>query len=152
MEQVQDMFRGSSVRQITLTEGNDLYHNISDLIPWEIARIQLARAPAARRLPTNFPFTHRAGVFLHNDSSITVESEDIQNITFPRQKFAKPVKLGIIVYGQAPGDEQPQQSPQTEIPQAEVRGAEISFPECSVPRHQKGSGPTAREFRASNIK
>ena len=137
MEQVQDMFRESSVRQITLTEGNDLYHNISDLIPWEIARIQLARAPAARRPPTNFPFTHRAGVFLHNDSSITVESEDIQNITFPRQKFAKPVKLGIIVYGQARDDEQPQQSPQTEIPQAEARGAEISFPECSVPRDIK---------------
>eukprot|EP00435_Cladocopium_sp_Y103_P068491 s386_g31.t1 len=122
MDQAEELFRTSTVKQITLTDGNDLHHNISELIPWEIAKIQLARAPAARRLPTNFPFSHRAGIFLHNDDSITVESEDIQNIAFPRQKFAKPVKLGIIVYGRAPDDDQPQEGPQTEVPQAEVRG------------------------------
>lgn len=58
LEQVQDTFRTSSVKQITLTEGTDLYQTVINLIPWEMTKVQIARAPAARRLPTNFPYTH----------------------------------------------------------------------------------------------
>ena len=137
IEQAQELFRTSSVKQITLSEANDLYHHIASLVPWADLKIQLARAPAARRLPYNFPYTHRAGVFLHNDDSLAVESEDIGNIAFPRQKFAKPGQLAVIIYGKAPQDEQPREDPTTEVPQAEVRGAEITFPDCGVPRDIK---------------
>ena len=90
MEQVQDTLRTSSVKQITLTEGTDLYQTVTNLIPWEMTKVQIARVPAARRLPTNFPYTHRAGIFLHSDDTITVESEDIHNIAFPRQRIPSP--------------------------------------------------------------
>lgn len=131
MGQVQDLFRTSSVKQITLTEGNDLFQTLTGLIPWEISKIQVARAPAARRLPVNFPYTHRAAVIWH------LESEDIQNVAFPRQRFAKPVKYAILAYGNAPTDEEDSRQPETEVPQSETRGAEISFPDCRVPRDIK---------------
>ena len=138
LDQVQELFRTSSVKQLTLTEDNDIYQNITKIIPWEMTRIQVARVPAARRLPHyDKRYTHRAGIFLHNDDTITVESEDIQQIAFPRQRFAKPVKVAILAYGVAPEDEQPQEGPDTEVPQAEVRGAEITFPGCQVSRDIK---------------
>ena len=137
LEQAKELFKTSTVRQITLSEGHEMHQRVAELVPWTDLKVQLARAPAARRLPYNFPYTHRAGVFLHNDDSLAIESEDVGNIAFPRQKFAKPVQLAIIIYGRAPPDERPREDPQAEVPQAEVRGAEIAFPDCSVPRDIK---------------
>ena len=98
-----------------MSEVTDLYRSVANLVPWHISKIQVARLPAARRLPTNFPYTHRAGIFLHNDDSMTVETEDIRNIVFPRQKFSKAVKYGILVYGYAPDDEVQQEQTTEEV-------------------------------------
>ena len=53
----------------------------------EISKIQVARAPAARRLSTGFPYTHRATITLYVDDTLVVEAEDLANIhgrNFPR--------------------------------------------------------------------
>ena len=71
------------------------------------------------------------------DDTLVVETEDLANIVFPRQKFSKAVKYGIMVYGNAPEDDAPAQEPDVEVPQEMVRGAEISFPQCSVPKDIK---------------
>ena len=66
-----------------------------------------------------------------------VETEDLANIVFPRQKFSKAVKYGIMVYGNAPEDDAPAQEPDVEVPQEMVRGAQITFPQRSVPKDIK---------------
>ena len=137
MDQVESLFRTSATRQVTLSEGHELYDSIHRLVPWEIAKIQVARAPAARRLPTGFPYTHRATITLYVDDTLVVETEDLANIVFPRQKFSKAVKYGIMVYGNAPEDEAPAQEEEVEVPQEMVRGAEITFPQCGVSKDIK---------------
>ena len=101
--------------------------------------------PSTSGSKTTFPYTHRAAVILHTDDSIAVESEDIQNIAFPRQRFAKPVKYAIPAYGNAPQDEEESRQPETEVPQSETRGAEISFPVRSTQRNQKSSRKATRQ-------
>ncbi|CAE7210372.1 GIP [Symbiodinium sp. CCMP2592] len=62
MDQVEQVFRTSASPQITLTPGHEIWKRISEMIPWRIERVQLAKAPKARRFPRDIPFTHRATV------------------------------------------------------------------------------------------
>ncbi|CAE7445643.1 RE2 [Symbiodinium sp. CCMP2592] len=143
MDQVEQVFRTSASPQITLTPGHEIWKRISEMIPWRIERVQLAKAPKARRFPRDIPFTHRATVLLYNDDEVACESDDVANIAFPHQRFPKPVRYAICVYGDAPEDPtdvpappQPTGTPPVDpdVPPAEVHGADITFPNCKAPR------------------
>ena len=53
------VFEMTSVRSLNLPDNDPLHKDISNLVPWELVRIQLACAPAQRRLPQDILFTHR---------------------------------------------------------------------------------------------
>ncbi|CAE7356139.1 RE2 [Symbiodinium sp. CCMP2592] len=146
MDQVEQVFRTSASPQITLTPGHEIWKRISEMIPWRIERVQLAKAPKARRFPRDIPFTHRATVLLYNDDEVACESDDVANIAFPHQRFPKPVRYAICVYGDAPEDPtdvpappQPTGTPPVDpdVPPEEVHGADITFPNCKAPREIK---------------
>ena len=61
----------SSDRARVLDEQAGLHDNIKALVPWQVARIQIARSPAARRMPVNIPgrVTHRACVLWYADDT-----------------------------------------------------------------------------------
>ena len=144
MKMVDDVFRGSSQQQITLSPGHDIRKQVELLIPWRVERIQIAKTPRARRMPTDIPYTHRANILLYNDDDLAFESEDVGNVAFPRQRFSKGVRYAICVYGYAPQDPDEEQPvydgppdghslDDPEIPPEEVRGSGITMPNCKAP-------------------
>ena len=148
MKMVDDVFRGSSQQQITLSPGHDIRKQVELLIPWRVERIQIAKTPRARRMPTDIPYTHRANILLYNDDDLAFESEDVGNVAFPRQRFSKGVRYAICVYGYAPQDPDEEQPvydgppdghslDDPEIPPEEVRGSGITMPNCKAPRDVK---------------
>ena len=92
--------RGTST--ISVPDGHELYQQVQRLCPWDIARVQVAHLPKARRLPTDIAYTHRAAVFKCNDDTIEVESEPIDSPSGPRLRFSKPIKVAIFIFGVAP--------------------------------------------------
>eukprot|EP00971_Amphidinium_carterae_P245681 4879021-Amphidinium_carterae.1 len=75
--------------------------------------------PKQRRFPTDVPWLHRGCALLHVDDTVTLEAEAVQDHLFPRQRFSKPVKIGVFFFGTAP--EQRQFQPTTEANQPEQK-------------------------------
>ena len=73
---------------------------IQDLLRLNATRIQVVSTPTTRRLPIHFfDYVVRATFILYNDDSRAVEVEKLDEMQFPRQRFTKPVRIGIFVYG-----------------------------------------------------
>eukprot|EP00969_Alexandrium_andersonii_P354147 15441491-Alexandrium_andersonii.AAC.1 len=81
-----------------------LYRSVAEMVPWEIARIQLYKNPKTRRVPVNIevPFHHRGAALWHHDESVSIESEPIAAMSAVAGRFDRPVKLAIFIYGTAP--------------------------------------------------
>ena len=88
-----------------------LYKEISDLVPWELERVQASWTPAARRFPTDIAYTHRGAVLLLNNDKIMVEHEDLSQVAYPKQRYAEPVRVGLHFFGTAPDDELADEQP-----------------------------------------
>jgi hypothetical protein len=104
LTEVQNVFAGSAVKALTLQPGQELYNKVEQMIPWQLTRVQIVMTPITRRLPKDVAFTHRGAALLHNDETITLEWEDLGNVTFPKQRFLKPVTTAIFFYGLADED------------------------------------------------
>eukprot|EP00974_Lingulodinium_polyedra_P005635 532035-Lingulodinium_polyedra.AAC.1 len=50
----------------------------------------------------DFPYTHRGCAYLDIHNQLHIEAEPLEQITFPRQRFATAVIIGIFVYGNSP--------------------------------------------------
>ena len=68
----------------------------------DLERIQVVWAPTTRRLATgyDFPYTHRGALIQYADSSRFLKRKSLEEIRFPKQRFAK-VQAAIFVYGAA---------------------------------------------------
>ncbi|CAE8672696.1 unnamed protein product, partial [Polarella glacialis] len=132
MQEVERRFTMVSHRGIELGDTDPLTLQIRALIPWEVTKLQIARAPAARRMPI-MPYTHRGAVLLYSDGTLETESEDLAAIGFPRQKFNKPVSFALLFYGSAPTDDELLPEPETvdrgTVSYKHTTGADISFPD-----------------------
>eukprot|EP00975_Prorocentrum_lima_P022673 4770423-Prorocentrum_lima.AAC.1 len=68
--------------------------------------IQVAKVPKSKRYPTDFyhahTHTHRASVLKMNDGEVVIEGERLANVLLPRERFKKPVALGVFIFGFAP--------------------------------------------------
>ena len=77
---------------------------VKALVPWHLAYVQIYRTPKVRRLPAKrmmeMPdITHRAAVLLHHDDTISIESQDLSEVTNPASKFDRTVRVAIFLYG-----------------------------------------------------
>ena len=121
------VFEMTSVRSLNLPDNDPLHKDISNLVPWELVRIQLARAPAQRRLPRDILFTHCGAAIEYQDGQIAIESESLDGMHFPKQKFSKGVSYAIFWFGYGEPLEAPAQQPSTSQP-AEVQPGETPPP------------------------
>ena len=70
LRQVHRIFGSTTVRSFTLADTDPLHHNISNLVPWELIRVQVTRTPVQRRLPRDIRFTHRGAVLEYQDGQL----------------------------------------------------------------------------------
>ena len=136
LRETQRVFTTTSTKSLNLSDTDPLYSTISALVPWELVRIQITRAPIVRRLPRDITYTHRGAALEYQDGSIDVESEPLDGMHFPRQKFKKAVSFGIFWFGNGDGPqpEEPQQQPVEEGEQQTLAKttviSTVTFPGC----------------------
>ena len=110
------IFQTTTSRSVTLADTDPLYQSVATLVPWELVRVLLYRAPPQRRLPREFFFTHRGAALQYQDGHIEVEHEALDGMHFPKQRFRQGVSHAIFWYGYA----DPPQAKATTQPSAET--------------------------------
>ncbi|CAE7322415.1 GIP, partial [Symbiodinium sp. CCMP2456] len=79
----------------------------ADSHEYPVARIQATYMPMQRRIPMDIPLTARGAALLYNDGTHSIEVEALENVRFPKQRFDKPVRIGIFVYGDLVQESEP---------------------------------------------
>lgn len=105
LNDVRNMFSGGTVKSLNIQPGQEICERVKELVPWELTRVQVGSLPITRRMPQDVPYTHRGSALLHNDECITLESEDLALLRFPRMRFQKAVAAAVFFYGVAEDDE-----------------------------------------------
>ena len=92
----------------TLNEGTAMYQAVAQLVPWRFARIQIVPQPRARRIPIDFPWTHRGALIIPEEGQPYVETEALlgrsESITYPCLRFRQRIKVAVMFWGDAPED------------------------------------------------
>ena len=135
LQDTKNIFSTTTTKALNLSDTDRLYSKISQLVPWEIVRIQITRTPVVRRIPKDIDFTHRGAAIEYHDGLIEIESEPLDGLHFPRQRFKRAVAFAVLWYGY--GDpleakEQPAaQQPDEDKPKpAPVTFSTVTFPGC----------------------
>ncbi|CAJ1336414.1 unnamed protein product, partial [Effrenium voratum] len=134
----------------TVKKDTAFYEQISNLVPWQLHMVQIARNPKVRRLPPNLlasePVQHRAAALLYNTGEIGLESEEVTGVMdTPGARFETPVAYAIFIYGAAPStsynpeeDKKPEATLAKQLPSPEEKlqphqpgYKDITFPEVS---------------------
>ena len=143
LEKVAQLFGTTSTKSINLRKDQQLYQEIAALVPWEITRIQVAMTPTLRRMPRDIAFTHRCSAILYVDNTIEIDDEDIANIEFPKQRFARPVRTGVFIFGMAEEDDADKQMSADVSPDVHIPGlrTDVRFPGLppNIPREVQAS-------------
>eukprot|EP00435_Cladocopium_sp_Y103_P069341 s209_g33.t1 len=141
-------FENTSKRPYYIMPDSPQGKHIQDLLRLDATRIQVVSTPSTRRLPNQFfDYVIRATFVLYNDDSRAVEVENLDEMQFPRQRFAKPVRIGIFVYGHPrPEDGPDQQQDQPMQTPAIMPGlpTDIDFPGISTSITQEVKSAIAR--------
>ena len=123
-------FGTPGTRPFYIDPSSEMGRKIADLFRIKLERVQAVQTPSQRRLPQDVPFTARGAFLVHNDGTKTIELEDLSLVHQPKQRFAKPVRYGLLVYGHLIPETEPDQNVQ---PSAPISGlpTDISFPGLS---------------------
>ena len=106
LQQAAEILARKVQKDIFLDPSTELYKQISTLVPWQIANIQISHLPKAKRIRPGLEKCHRCSVLLQNDEAVLIETEHLPDAQAPRERFITPVRYGIFVLGYAPGDPQ----------------------------------------------
>lgn len=115
-----EVLRGRTTPNVARGPGDELHKRFRTLTPCEIAIMQVARQPKARRLPlgTGVPFTHLASILLFNDGETRIESDPTDALSRMQARFEKPAAHPIFIFGTAPRTEYRPGDSQAEGPAA----------------------------------
>ena len=116
LDELEHRFENTHKRPYNMFPSDPLYGEIEKLIPWKLERVQVTWTPQARRWPTDIPFTHRGAVLKTTAGKILLEHEDLAAITYPKQRYAEPIRLGLHFFGVAPEDEDEKEAEQPPPP------------------------------------
>ena len=156
LDEIERRFMNTFKRPFYINEGDALMAEIQNLVPWEITQVQATWTPAARRLPLNFPYTHRGCVFRTTSGNVGIEHEDLGAIAYPKQRFLEPIRVALFIYGIAPDDaaeEAPDEHTEadglhdTEPPQAPTVTRRV--PGLSTDIRFEGGPPMTRQMQTS---
>jgi hypothetical protein len=145
LDEAERRFQNTYKKPFTLAEKDDMYKQIEQLVPWNLARIQVAWTPQARRWPDDIPFTHRGCAYRSNQGEFSIEHEDMTSVNFPKQRFAHPVRIAIFFYGNAPEDGD---HDMTDLRQGEEQSTE-RVPGINTDIYFEGGPAMTREMRTS---
>ena len=102
---------------MTQDKGSSIYKAVSDIVPWELERVQVVPAPKARRMPTDVLWMHRGAFIVPVDGEPFVETEALQDLAFPRVRYRCTVRWVVMFWGVAPEDrDRDAEAPAQEIP------------------------------------
>ncbi|CAJ1448531.1 unnamed protein product [Effrenium voratum] len=99
LEKVVRVFNATPMKSLTLPDDDPLYQQICLLVPWKIIRIQITRCPVQRRLPRDINYSHRGALIQYQDGTVQVETEALDGLRYPKQKFSKAAAYGIFWFG-----------------------------------------------------
>ena len=126
-EMLSRSFGNPGTRPYDIDPSSEAGRRISELFRMKLEKADTLAAQVATRRSV-----HCQGSLphLYNDGSKAVETEDLSLVRHPKQRFTKPVRCGILVYGHLIADEL-QDRPLE--PQAPVPGlpTDVSFPDLS---------------------
>ena len=99
-EYITNSFERSAKRPYYVDSRSDMGKEISNLLRMDLDKIQVVYAPTTRRIPANTTgWATRAAYLSYADGTRAIESEDVGDIVFPRQRFSKPVTFAIFAFG-----------------------------------------------------
>ncbi|CAE7223119.1 LZTR1 [Symbiodinium necroappetens] len=123
-------FGAPGTRPFYIDPGSELGRNVADLFRIKLEKAQAVQTPSQRRLPQDVPFTARGAFLVHNDGTKTIELEDLSLVHQPKQRFAKPVRYGLLVYGHLIPEEESQKTAEPGVPISGLP-TDVSFPGLS---------------------
>ena len=151
MKQITESFDRSSKQPFLIDPTSQLGGRISDLARMDLVRIQAASTPTTRRMPTNvlLDITHRAAVLDFNDGTRSYELDGLADLQFPKQRFTKPVKVALFLFGTmrsvvVPADQDEERRP----PHLPLLGlsTDISFRKLAARLHLNLGHPSKQEM------
>ena len=125
LDDIEARFMNTHKKPFYLNGGDPIFQAVRELVPWEISRIQAAWTPQARRLPQEFPYTHRGAAMRLANGDFDLEAEDLASVSFPKRRFVKAVRVAVFFYGVPRKQEAPDAD---EEPGAEQEGAHVERP------------------------
>ncbi|CAE6914982.1 pnp [Symbiodinium natans] len=102
LNEIEQRFSNTHKKPFNLNPGDPLREVLSQLVPWQLERVQAAWTPQSRRWPQDIPFTHRGAALMLTTGEVAIESEDLSQVTYPKQRFAKPIRVAVFFYGVYP--------------------------------------------------
>ncbi|CAE7233125.1 GIP, partial [Symbiodinium necroappetens] len=103
LQQAEELLGRKVQASLLVHPDTDLYRKVQALVPWQLALVQVAHLPKAKRVKAGLEECHRASVLLLNDDTIVIETEYLKEAQAPRERFVTPVRYAIFVLGYAPG-------------------------------------------------
>ncbi|CAE7467549.1 CML10, partial [Symbiodinium pilosum] len=140
LDEVESRFTNSNKKPFTLPDNDPMLKAIKELVPWEITRAQAAWLPLARRLPQEFPHTHRGAALRLTSGDFQLEAEDLSSIKYPKQRYQNPVRVAVFFFG----------FPKTkaELPEQDPGVQEQPPP---LPGDQAEAAPSQRQLRLAGF-
>ena len=94
-------FERASKRPYLIDPSTEVGKRTCGLMRMDAIRIQVVWTPTTRRLPPSalLEMTHRGALLQFADGTHSLELEHLSELQFPKQRFVKPVQVGIFTYG-----------------------------------------------------
>ncbi|OLP97211.1 hypothetical protein AK812_SmicGene20463 [Symbiodinium microadriaticum] len=127
LDELEARFANTHKKPFTLNATDPLQTALKNLVPWKLEKVQAAWTPESRRFPQDVPFTHRGAALRLNSGEFVLESEDMAQITYPKQRYVRPVRVALFFFGFPKED-----------PQATDKTAEDETPEPASTRPLHG--------------
>ena len=127
LDELEARFANTHKKPFTLNATDPLQTALKDLVPWKLEKVQAAWTPQSRRFPQDIPFAHRGAALRLNSGEFVLESEDMAQITYPKQRYVRPVRVALFFFGFPRED-----------PQAADKTAEDETPEPASTRPLHG--------------
>ncbi|CAK0894981.1 unnamed protein product [Prorocentrum cordatum] len=102
--------RGGNKAMHYLSKSSTLWRQISQLVPWDLTMIQLAKTARQRRFPINKePWSHRGHCYVDEKGHYHIEAEDLVDVAFPTLALSPPADLAVFFFGYAKQESLPQE-------------------------------------------
>ena len=127
LEQAQGLAEQRSTNNHNCALESRLGRLIATLVPWSIRLIQVTRTPKAKRWDLRHPDTHRLTVAIAADDTIVVQPERMIDSLGSRQRFSKPQRLAIFIFGVSRQTREQDSAPPAVAPSISHHGTEVWF-------------------------